>query len=335
MLDPDGALIYVGKAKSLRARLLSYFRRRSRDPKAGRILSRTRTIVWEPATSEFVALLRELELIQRWRPRFNIFGQPRHARLAFVCLAGSPAPYVLLSRKIPTQCVVAVGPVRPRRHIQDAVRYLNDLFRLRDCPQKVPMVFAGEPGLFADAPAPGCLRLELGACLGPCAAGCTKHDYRRQVRAAAAFLTGTNDRVLRQLEAEMKAAVAELAFERAAVRRDRLEALRAMRAAIDRVRQAQDQPPRIYETAREGCRPVWHVIQRGRVVATFNGPGSAEERRHLCARSIALTHRQRKHVPVAADELDEVLLIAAWFRKHPGERAATWPVHGSDASAPS
>src|SRR6516162_7336209 len=55
MLDRHGELIYVGKAKNLRARLLSYFRRRSRDPKAGRILRRTRRLVWEIAASEFAA----------------------------------------------------------------------------------------------------------------------------------------------------------------------------------------------------------------------------------------------------------------------------------------
>src|SRR5207245_3863369 len=61
MVDGRGELIYVGKAKSLRTRLLSYFRTNSRDPKAGRILQHTRAIVWEPAPSEFAALLRELE----------------------------------------------------------------------------------------------------------------------------------------------------------------------------------------------------------------------------------------------------------------------------------
>src|SRR5262245_66178237 len=78
MVDDAGELIYVGKAKALRARLLSYFRTYSRDPKAGRILHRARAIVWELVPSEFAALLRELELIRRWRPRFNVAGQPRH-----------------------------------------------------------------------------------------------------------------------------------------------------------------------------------------------------------------------------------------------------------------
>src|SRR5205085_1670333 len=68
MLDAHGELLYVGKAKNLRARLLSYFRPHSRARKSFRVAVRTRGIVWEPAADEFAALLRELELIQRFRP---------------------------------------------------------------------------------------------------------------------------------------------------------------------------------------------------------------------------------------------------------------------------
>src|SRR5262245_37258746 len=72
MLDSRGRLIYVGKAKSLRVRLLGYLRKRGRDKKARRIEQYTRTILWETTPDEFGALLRELELIHRWLPRFNV-----------------------------------------------------------------------------------------------------------------------------------------------------------------------------------------------------------------------------------------------------------------------
>ena len=117
MIDAHGTLIYLGKAKALRPRLLSYFRARSRDPKAGRILRETRAITWEHAPSEFAALLRELELIRVWRPRFNVRGQPHRRRRAYVCLGRPPAPYVFLSRRPPAgvsapsaRCRQAGGP---------------------------------------------------------------------------------------------------------------------------------------------------------------------------------------------------------------------------------
>src|SRR5207302_1043858 len=99
MVDRRGELIYVGKAKDLRARLLSYFRPNSREPKAGHILHETRLLAWEVGPSEFAALLRELELIPRWHPRCNVQGQPRRARRVYVCLGRRPAPYAFLASR--------------------------------------------------------------------------------------------------------------------------------------------------------------------------------------------------------------------------------------------
>src|SRR5262245_26243741 len=93
MLQEHGDLIYVGKAKNLRGRLLSYFRPKSRDPRAGRIIRQARTIVWEAWTTELQALLRELELIRRWRPRWNVMGQPSRRRRTYLCLGRQPAAY--------------------------------------------------------------------------------------------------------------------------------------------------------------------------------------------------------------------------------------------------
>jgi len=111
MLNSRGAVIYVGKAKQLRARLLTYFRSRSRDPKAGRILAHTRAVAWEYVPSEFAALLRELELIQRWRPRFNVQGQPQRRRRTFVCLGRHPAAYVFLTRRPLATALALFGPI--------------------------------------------------------------------------------------------------------------------------------------------------------------------------------------------------------------------------------
>src|SRR5262249_22653609 len=142
MVNAIGQLTYVGKAKNLRARLLSYFRPRSRDPKAGRIVHQARELVWETSTSEFAALLRELELIRRWQPRFNVQGQPLRRRRLYVCIGRRPAPYLHLSARPGPRGVACYGPIPASRRARAAVRHLNDLFRLRDCPQSQEMVFA-------------------------------------------------------------------------------------------------------------------------------------------------------------------------------------------------
>src|SRR5262249_40548690 len=111
MLDAHQELLYVGKAKNLRARLLSYFRPRSRAPKAGKIVAQTTCLLWEGGPDEFASLLRELELIRRWRPRFNVQGQPLRRRLTFVCVGRQPAPYVFLTPNPPRTATAAFGPV--------------------------------------------------------------------------------------------------------------------------------------------------------------------------------------------------------------------------------
>jgi excinuclease ABC subunit C len=268
MVDARGELIYVGKAKSLRARLMSYFRPRSRDPKAGRILAATRSIAWEVQPSEFAALLRELELIRRWRPRFNVVGQPGRRRRTFVCLGRRPAPYAFATRRPPSGVLACFGPVPAGRRARDAMRRLNDLFQLRDCPQAQEMIFADQGELFPIVRAAGCIRHEIGTCLGPCAAACSRAAYADRVRAAHAFLSGRDVAPLHLLKQEMEAASVALAFERAAALRDKLETLHWLHVHLARLRVARERYSFVYPVAGEDGEDRWYLIHRGRVAAT-------------------------------------------------------------------
>jgi excinuclease ABC subunit C len=321
MVNARGELIYVGKAKCLRTRLLSYFRRKSRDAKAGRILQHTRVLVWEAVPSEFAALLRELELIQRFRPRFNVHGQPLRRRRAYVCIGRPPAPYLFLTSRPTGRASACFGPVPAGDAAREAVRRLNDWFGLRDCPQSQEMAFADQRELFPLVRAAGCLRYEIGTCLGPCAGGCTRSAYTQRVRAARAFLAGTNQNPLNQLEVEMASASAALDFERAAMLRDKWQTLTWLRRQIDRWREVREQEPFLYPVRGTDNQETWYLIHGGRVVAALPAPHTDKEG---CARAEEFGKvywKRRKSVagPVPADEVDSVLLVAAWFRKHPQE----------------
>src|SRR5262249_13617765 len=188
---------------------------RSRDAKAGCIVGQTRRIVWEPCADEFAALHRELELIRRWRPRWNVQGKPHPWEHIYVCLGRAPAPYAFLTRRPPARALASFGPVRAGHRAREAVRCLNDWFRLRDCPQAQAMVFAEHAALFPADLQAGCLRYDLGTCLGPCAGACTQSDYAAQVRAARSFLAGRDAAPLAALERAMTEAAAEQVVERA------------------------------------------------------------------------------------------------------------------------
>ena len=321
MLTDKQELIYIGKAKSLRARLLSYFRPKSRDPKAGRILKHTSTIVWEYAASEFAALLRELELIRRWRPGFNVQGQPGRRQPAYVCLGRPPAPQAFLARFPPAGVLASFGPVRAGWRVREAVRRLNDWFKLRDCPQAQEMVFADQQELFPIDRAAGCLRYEIGTCLGPCLGVCARRDYMAQVRAAQRFLNGKDLSPLEVLERQMKAAAAALAFEQAAAVRDKLDSLRWLYERLGDLRRARDRQSFVYPVQGYDGEDIWYLVRAGRVMAALPAPKDAAELR-LRKRVIRKTY-QKKMVSAetaTVDEIDGVLLVAAWFRRHPLEQ---------------
>jgi excinuclease ABC subunit C len=334
MLNADEELIYVGKAKCLRTRLLCYFRPKSRDPKAGRILKQARHILCEVQPSEFAALHRELELIRRWRPRFNVQGQPVYRRRQFVCLGRKPAPYIFLARQPPAGVRALFGSVPGGATARQAVRWLNDAFGLRDCPQSQPMHFAEQVELFPVVRAAGCLRHEIGTCLGPCTGQLTRARYAQGTDAAAAFLTGLDLALLDRLHAEMTAASVATQFERAAALRDKWRSVRWLHEHLERLRLAQRQGTWIYSVRGHGGRDVWYVLHAGRAAAALPWPkDEAEVKRVKAALQGVLKREQDRALRQTGAEIEDVLLAAAWFRKYPQERAQ-WFSPGPEPTAP-
>ena len=312
MLDEAGELVYVGKAKCLRTRLLSYFRRRGRDRRARRIATAARTLVWEVLPNEFAALLRELELIRRWRPRFNVQGQPRRQRRTYVCLGRRPAAYIFLAPKPAATAVAAFGPVPDGDKASAAVRRLNDWFQLRDCPQAQELIWAEQRELFPVLRAAACLRYEFGHCLGPCTGASSRADYRAKVRAALAFLAGENTAPLETLRRDMEQASATLAFERAGVLRDRLEALEWLTRHLGRLRRAAAHSF-VYPVLGYDGSEIWYLIRQGRVLATLPRPMDAAARVEATA-TLADVFAEENHGPLPAEETDGVFLVASWFQ---------------------
>ena len=225
MLDRKGQLIYVGKSKSLRSRLLSYFADSNADEKGGRIIENARAIQWETQPSEFASLLREQQLIRRFSPRWNSQGVPKRQRPVYLCLGRPPAAYFFLAAKPPEQCIALEGPFYGAARMGRAVDALNKIFRLRDCSQKQVFRFAEQLQLFEMEYRPGCLRLELGTCLGPCAAACTRDTYDVQVNAAESFLDGFNDEPLVVVREQMETAAENRQYELASRAQQTLKSL--------------------------------------------------------------------------------------------------------------
>ena len=320
MLDAKQRVIYVGKAKNLRARLLSYFRENSREHKAGKIIGTTRVLVWEETPDELGALLRELELIRHFKPRYNVQGMPGPRRYVYLCLGRKPAPYAYLTRDPTGKETAAYGPLVGRGRLNDVVRRLNDWFQLRDCSQRIPMVFADQPELFPEDRAPRCLRHELGSCLAPCVGACSRAAYQVKVRAAKAFLDGYDRTVLNELTKRMRMASNELRFEQAVAIRDRYVPLAWLDERLTFLRTAREQGSYVYPLACEGGRVTWYLIHGGEVQAALREPRTPEARAAAAEMMRGVFAADAGRPELTYKTVDSVLLVHAWFRKNATER---------------
>jgi excinuclease ABC subunit C len=326
MVDAEGRLIYVGKSKSLRSRLVSYCSGSSLDSKSRRIITCTRRIVWEPAPHEFVALLRELELIRRFCPRFNVRGRPGRGRRAYVAMGREPAPRACLTEKASPRDRVLVGPLWPGRDLRRMVRVLNDCFGLRDCPGRIAVAFADQREMFARRSAPGCIRHALGTCLGPCTGACTSRRYADHVRRARAFLCGADRSILPRLEQAMRAAAAAERFQCAASIRDQWRDLTALDELLERVRTVERTYSFVYPLPSYRSSETWYLIDRGQVVTSVAAPTSPRSSR----RAMEAMDKTYPAGPLCVDHAtpddpDLILLVSLWFRAHPEELERTLP----------
>lgn len=313
MLDRDGRLVYVGKSKQLRSRLLSYFTAR-RGEKAARIVGTAAAVVWEPLPSEFAALLRELQLIRDFRPRWNVRDRPRNAPPAFLCVGRRPAPYAFATRRPPADAIV-FGPFGSVSGLAPAADALNDLLGLRDCPQRTRFVFADDKALFEEDLRPGCLRFEVGSCLGPCVGECTRRQYALRVGKLKRFLAGDSDEPLRELTDRMERAAAEKSFEAAARHRDRLAAVTHLATRLARLRDDRRRYHFRYPVTGLDGTTITYAIDGGQVTA------------------VARDDAGPTPLPAAGSH-PTVHLVGRWFRARPDELARVTPLPSRRSDRP-
>jgi excinuclease ABC subunit C len=326
MLSSNGEIVYVGKSKRVRSRLLSYFRCSYPEDKGARILREADRVEWDYTPSEFAALLEELRLIKRFRPRFNVSMKRDARHFAFIKLTRGPAPKLLVVRGAgQDDAAIYYGPFQGAMRVNEAIRELNDVLGLRDCALDRRMHFSDQRELFQLQPrTPGCIRYEVKKCLGPCVAACSAGQYDERVALARAFLDGTDDRPIHTLRHDMEAASERLEFERAAHLRDKLHRLESLKDQFIRFRFAVETLSFVYPVAGHDGDDRVYVIRRGRVRAESPAPRTVRERARL-RRTVAeiFDRSEHKGAQIPTHEIDELLLLSSWFRRFPAELART------------
>jgi excinuclease ABC subunit C len=219
MLDSDGQILYVGKARNLKSRVGSYFQPSNVQPKVQALIAKTANMEVTITNSDTEALLLEYNLIKRHRPRFNV-----------VLRDDKSFPYLHLetqhefprlnfyrgSRKEPGKYF---GPYPSAGAVRDTLQQLQKLFRIRNC----------DDAYFSNRSRP-CLQYQIQRCTAPCVGLVSKEHYARDVSAAIKVLEGRNDEVGEELGRRMDAAAERLEFEEAAQLRDQLAKLKVIQA---------------------------------------------------------------------------------------------------------
>src|SRR6266446_5298916 len=219
MIGAGGEVLYVGKAKNIKKRILSYARPAGQVTRIARMIAITGSIEFVSTATETEALLLEANLIKRLRPRFNVLLRDDKSFPYILITADHWAPQILKHRGGRTRAGHYYGPFASVGAVNRTITALQRAFLLRSC----------SDGFFESRTRP-CLLYQIKRCSGPCTREVEFAEYGKLVREANAFLSGRSRTVKEELAAEMEQASAALDFERAAIYRDRLAALSAVQA---------------------------------------------------------------------------------------------------------
>lgn len=216
MKDKKGHIIYVGKARSLKSRVRSYFQESHyTTPKVDTMVTQIADFEYIVTDSELEALILEGTLIKKHKPKFNVVLRDDKNFPYLKLTLNEAFPRVIAVRKIRKDGGLYFGPYIPANAMWKTLKLLHKIFPIRQCTYNIQFNCMERP----------CLDYQIGQCIGPCAAMCTKEEYDRLVQEVRLFLEGKKEDLLISLQAKMEEKATNLEFEQAARIRDQIIAV--------------------------------------------------------------------------------------------------------------
>jgi excinuclease ABC subunit C len=197
-MDINGEIIYIGKAKNLRARVRSYFSNSDQTPKTLHLVPKIRTIEWIIVYNEVEALLLENKLVKKHKPKYNVNLKDAKT-FAYIAVSKEAYPRVFSTRK-PSSRLHMFGPYTEGYLRRELQRLVVKIFKIRSC-KKLPKR--------------ACLNFHIGLCTAPCTGNVTQQQYGEQVEQAHQFLLGNYEQVTEKLRQQMQQAAHQMQYERA------------------------------------------------------------------------------------------------------------------------
>ena len=211
MKDARGKVIYIGKAKSLPKRVVTYFQKSPTSVRTARMVAQVKDVEYILTDTEKEALILENNLIKKHKPKYNIILRDDKTYPSLRLTIQEPFPRLEVVRRIKRDGAVYFGPFSSATAMRQTMRLIRRIFPIRQC--RRPDVTAVERP---------CLNYQLGRCLGPCAGHVSEQEYRSMVEEVMLFFQGKNQKLTQVLKTKMTEAAARLDFEAAARYRDRL-----------------------------------------------------------------------------------------------------------------
>ena len=219
MRDQNGKVIYVGKSRKLKNRVSQYFQNSDKGVKTQRMVSLVRDFDYHLCDNEMEALSLENTLIKQYAPKYNIRLKDAKS-YPYIKITKEEYPRLVFTRRRDSDKARYFGPYSGSGTAYALIELLNRTFRLPNCSRKFPKDIGRERP---------CIYYQMNRCCGVCTGEVTAEDYNRSVKLAADLLSGRNDEVRKNLEAQMMAYAEEERFEAAAQCRDTLRAIGAIR----------------------------------------------------------------------------------------------------------
>ncbi len=314
MRNAAGEVIYVGKAVNLAQRVRSYFQRSSQEqPKVRRLVREIADLEWILTNSEVEALILEANLIKRYRPRYNVRLKD-DKRYPYLQITREPFPRVRITRRFVRDGSRYFGPYTSTSALRETLDLLRHLFPFRTCDRTI----TGQDRR-------ACLYYDLKLCPAPCIGAVDEATYRQTITELEQFLEGEGEAVLETLREQIEAASAEMAFERAALLRDRYRALQQVmqRQAIISTAALNQDVIAIARDEGQACVEVFFVRHGkllGREHFVLEGAAYADEEEMVRA-FLQQFYTQASTVPpeiLLPEQLAEAEVLESWLRSRRG-----------------